>query len=237
MFNPNPRIDTRPITPRFVCHVVDDALREPEAWVAHAVEQRARFGETPGNAFPGPELALPDDARQQFADFFSTRIRARLGARRVLETKARLSLATLQPHALQPPQWFCHVDNMDLAPGRMIAACVLYLFRDPLLGGTAFYMPRKPPQEIARLAHASSTLPPERFAAEFGITPGYMTASNDWFQKVAAVEPRWNRMVFYSGTILHSADIAHPERLADDPRSGRLTMNGFFTCTRSLSPP
>jgi hypothetical protein len=52
---------------------------------------------------------------------------------------------------------------------------------------------------------------------------------------VLAVEPRWNRMIVYPGTVLHSADIIAPRLLSGDPRTGRLTINGFFACTRSLS--
>ncbi|MFY8123555.1 MAG: DUF6445 family protein [Silanimonas sp.] len=39
-------------------------------------------------------------------------------------------------------------------------------------------------------------------------------------------------MIVYSGTVFHSGEIAHPERLSDDPAIGRLTINGFFTCRR-----
>jgi len=49
------------------------------------------------------------------------------------------------------------------------------------------------------------------------------------------VPARWNRMIFYAGTIFHSGEIAHPQLLTDDPRTGRLTLNGFFTCRRSAT--
>ena len=71
--------------------------------------------------------------------------------------------------------------------------------------------------------------------AETGIARGYMCDSNDWFQKVLEVEPRWNRMVAYPGTVMHSGDIRAPQLLSGDPRRGRLTINGFFACTRALS--
>jgi hypothetical protein len=62
-----------------------------------------------------------------------------------------------------------------------------------------------------------------------------MTASNAFFEKVATVPARWNRMIFYTGTIFHSGEIVHPQLLSDDPRTGRLTLNGFFTCRRSVA--
>jgi hypothetical protein len=77
-------------------------------------------------------------------------------------------------------------------------------------------------------------LPAAEFSARHGLQPGYMTASNQWFEKIASVPARWNRLIFYSGMVFHSGDIA-PERLCDDPRTGRLTLNGFFTCRRNLA--
>jgi hypothetical protein len=37
-------------------------------------------------------------------------------------------------------------------------------------------------------------------------------------------------MLFYNGDLFHCGDITAPARLSADPRTGRLTLNGFFTC-------
>jgi Family of unknown function (DUF6445) len=34
--------------------------------------------------------------------------------------------------------------------------------------------------------------------------------------------------------VLHSGDIAAPDKLTSDPLTGRLTLNGFFTSGRNL---
>lgn len=235
MFNPNPQVHAVAITPRQACYVVDDALIDPDAWIAHAVAHRGDFADLPGNAFPGPELPLPAQAVEHIADFFARHVRARLGGRRTLRCQARLSLTARRPQELQPRQWICHVDRMDLAPGQLAAAAVLYLFDDPALGGTAFYMPTRPMADTLALIQASASMPAQRFADEYGIAPGYMTGSNAWFRKVGSVPARRNRMIFYSGTVLHSGEILHPERLDPDPRCGRLTLNAFFTCTRAAA--
>jgi hypothetical protein len=235
MLNPRPRIERIAIGPRHDCFVIDDALLEPERWVEYATAHRDEFAELERNAYPGIELPLPEPAEAQLEAFFALHLRRRLGARRTLRRMARLSLATTAPDRLAPRQCFCHADHLDVPPGHAIAASVLYLFRDPALGGTGFYMPKKPPGEIARLVRAATEWPAERFHGETGIARGYMTDTNAWFHKVLAVEPRWNRMVVYPGTVLHSADIASPQLLSADPRLGRLTINGFFACTRSLT--
>jgi hypothetical protein len=234
MFNPHPRVQAVPITPRHACYVIDDALLEPERWVEYALAHRGELLDKPGNAFPGPELPLPDTAISRFAEFFARHARSPLGGRRTLRSAARLSLTTRAPGELRPWQWFCHVDRRGVPPGHMAAACVLYLFEDERLGGTSFYMPKRPVAQITALMEASASMPPAQFSAQFGIAPGYMTASNAWFERVRTIPPRWNRMIFYSGTILHSGDIRHPELLTDEPRRGRLAINGFFTCSRAL---
>lgn len=233
MFNPNPRVEAVAITPRHACFVVDDALADPDALVEFAARHRDAFQDRPGNAFPGPELPLDEAGARAVADFFARHVRDRLGGRDTLACEARLSLVTRRPEELQPRQWICHVDRMDLAPGQLAAAAVLYLFDDPALGGTAFYMPKRPMPETLALMQASATMPADRFASEYGIEPGYVTTGNAWFHKACSIPARRNRMIFYSGTVLHSGEIRHPERLDPDPRRGRLTLNAFFTCTRA----
>ncbi len=41
----------------------------------------------------------------------------------------------------------------------------------------------------------------------------------------------------YDGAMLHSGDILSPEKLASDPATGRLTLNGFFTSRRKVPQP
>ncbi|MBA3486162.1 MAG: hypothetical protein H0T88_03040 [Lysobacter sp.] len=237
MFNPNPDIQMVPIGTRHACYVIDDALREPERWVELAAARFAEFDDSPHNAYPGPELRVPDMLSAQLDHYFALHIRQRLGARRTLRMYSRLSLATRNPQQLRPMQWLCHVDRLEVERGQCLAASVLYLFADPSLGGTSFYMPRRPLPEIARLIHDSATLSAEEFTAAHGIAPGYMTASNDWFEKIATVPARFNRLIFYDGGLFHSGEITAPEKLLPDPRRGRLTLNGFFACRRALVLP
>lgn len=235
MFNPNPQVERLAIGPRHACYVIDDALLEPERWVEYAEAHRDAFGERDYNAYPGPELPLPAAAAAQLDAFFALHLRRRLGGRRTLHSMGRLAMTTVAPGSLAPWQCFCHVDRLQVAAPHLVAASVLYLFRNTALGGTGFYMPKRPPEDIARLVRSASELPPRRFHVETGIARGYMCESNDWFEKVLEVEPRWNRMIAYPGTVLHSGDLRAPQLLSDDPRHGRLTINGFFACTRSLA--
>lgn len=236
MFNPNPRIQSITVAPAAECLVIDDALSDPERWVALAHEHREAFAEAPFNAYPGGELRMPDALSAKLDAFFGEHIRKRLGARRTLRMYSRLAMATRQVEELEPRQWICHRDRLEIAPDRCIAASVLYLFRDASLGGTAFFAPRRGERETAILIHESGQLDAAAFTARYGIAPSYPVASNDWFEKTAVVEAKWNRLVFYEGgSVFHASDIGAPQRLDSDPRKGRLTWNGFFVCRRAAA--
>jgi hypothetical protein len=234
LFNPNPRIQTVPIAGRHVCHVIDDALVDPEALVDYAATHIDTFVEAGHNAYPGPELRMPVAFSAKLDDFFATHLRRAFGVRRTERMYSRLAITATPPERLHPAQSICHVDRLSVDPHHRIVASVLYLFRDERLGGTSFYAPLHPPQVILPMIDDSGRLPPAEFAEKYGIGTGYMTASNAWFEKLVTVPARFNRLIVYEGTLFHTGEIAHPELLSRDPRVGRLSLNGFFTCRRSL---
>jgi hypothetical protein len=236
VFNPAPRIEAVEIAPGHQALVIDAALSEPERWVALAQQHRGEFEGSPHNAYPGPELRLPDALTARREADVAQHARARLGARRTIRSYSRLALATRAPAQLEPRQWICHRDRLDTDPTRCVLASVLYLFREESLGGTGFYVPRRSDADTARMIHDSGRLPAAEFGARYRVAPGYQVASNDWFEKTAAIPARFNRLVLYDGgAVFHGSDITAPERLSGDPARGRLTWNGFFVCRRTLA--
>jgi hypothetical protein len=234
VFNPNPRIETVPIAGRHVCYVIDDALRDPEALIDYAAAHAAEFAEAGHNAYPGPELRMPDAFSAQLDAFFAQHLRGRFDVRRTERMYSRLAITATPPDQLSPAQSICHVDRLSVTAQHRIVASVLYLFRDPQLGGTSFYAPLHPPEVILPMVADSGTMTPDTFRERYGIETGYMTASNAWFEKIVTVPARFNRLIFYLGTLFHTGEIAHPELLVRDPRRGRLSLNGFFTCRRRI---
>lgn len=231
-FNPRPRLSTWPIplAPGAVCIVADDVLADPQALVDWAAQQR--FDPPAGYPYPGLVLPAPQELTQRVADFFALHARGPLGGRRTLDLTVRLSLVTVPPAELEPRQWLCHRDRIDDTGERLFAASVLYLFRDPALGGTSFYRPRVPAPRIDALVADSLRLDAAAFAGRHGLRPGYMDGDNAHFERVARVPAAWNRMIFYDGGLFHSADVGEPLRMSADPAAGRLTLNGFYTCRR-----
>ena len=235
MFNPAPRIQIVPIQGRHVCYVIDDALLDPDAMVDYAARHGDAFAEAGHNAYPGAELRMPEAFSRQLDAFFSAHLRRAFAVRRTERMYSRLAITTTPPEQLSPAQSICHIDRLSVEPQHRIIASVLYLFRNEHLGGTSFYGPKYPPDTILPLLADAVQMNAARFRARYGIESGYMAASNDWFEKLQTIPARYNRIIFYEGTVFHSGEIAHPELLSRDPRAGRLSLNGFFTCRRNAA--
>jgi len=235
VFNPRPKIERMRLGNGKSCFVIDDALVDPDALVQFAVTHRAKFSPVDYSAYPGISLEMPASVVARLDDFFVAHLRREFDARRTLRARCRLSMVTLPPHELRPFQSICHTDGQHIDAGQSIQASVLYLFKDESLGGTSFYEPVRPVSEMIELFRDSQQLSAPEFTQKYGIKQEYLTTSNDWFIQIGRVAAKWNRIVFYEGSILHSGDIFAPERLNDDPLSGRLTLNGFFTSRRNAA--
>lgn len=235
IFNRNATLELQPAGAGPALLVLDNALREPEQLFDYAVRHAEAFKNVDFNAYPGLYLPAPAAIVQELQDLFNLRVRRHFAARRCLRMHCRLSLTTLAPDALAPYQWLPHKDSHLLAPGQCIQASLLYLFRDQRLGGTSFYEPRRPAAEIGALFNDATQLPAAAFTQRYGLPGGYLHGSNEYFECVATIPARWNRLIFYDGSVLHSGDITAPELLSSQPATGRLTLNGFFTSTRALS--
>lgn len=215
--------------------MVDDILRFPEQWVDDAVVRRAQFVSAISSGYPGISLAIDPTGAYAMREFFGFHIRRYFDARRLVQLLCRYSIVTLAPEELRPPQWICHQDPPGDDPSLSRPACVLYLFHDDTLGGTSFYEATRSFAETSQLFADAAAMTPAQFTEHYAIQPSYLCDSNAYFRRTATVPARWNRAVFYSGALLHSGQIAAPERLTADPAKGRLTVNFFFSCRPNLT--
>jgi len=129
-------------------------------------------------------------------------------------------------------QRLCHIDPAP-APGRKPYAALLYLFGNEKLGGTSFFRYRENYALLKEAEDIGVNDPDEamRFLRKnfetFRKPACYMTDSNEIAERLCTIPARFNRMIFYSGEVPHSAAIAAPELLSHDVRQGRLTLNMF----------
>lgn len=231
--NANAEIRQEQITDADFCVVVDDFLKDPQALIDYAAANPDRFRE-PGITYPGLMMDLDPGVLREFTRFVLTPMRHKFGFLRGNASLATgLSMITLQPHELSAYQRLCHTDPRD-TQGRRKYASLVYLYDNEDLGGTAFYRWKQPEVVYKGMAmeyeEAGSA---DDFLAEhsalFRQAPCFMTDSNDLAELLTVVPARFNRLVFYSGEIPHSAYIKHPELLTRDFRQGRLTLNSFIS--------
>ena len=142
-----------------------------------------------------------------------------------------MSMVTLKPDELSNMQRLCHFDP-NPSPDRTIYAALVYLFENENLGGTGFYRWREfdRVQEAIAIDAADHdkglTYLQENFST-FRSPAQYMTGSNEIAELLCTIPARFNRLIFYSGSVPHSGAITAPELLSRDFRKGRLTLNCF----------
>ena len=234
--NPNLEIQLVRLADDVTCAVIDDFLLNPAEAVDFAAAHVDGFEEQkrayPGRVLPvaGTALAEPNRFMQREMSLLFPFCRGDLAM------QAQFLLTTLQPEAFSWIQRLPHTDPR-LAPNRANYAAVLYLFDNPELGGTGFYRWKDPDflEEMTALQRddpgAGLDWLCERHPM-FREPARYVTESNDVVDLLDRAPARFNRLVFYSGEVPHSAWITRPDLLAGDPRTGRLTLNWFLSAIR-----
>lgn len=139
------------------------------------------------------------------------------------------SLVTTPSSALAPIQRLPHFD--EVSPTRL--ALLHFLSRDES-SGTAFYRHRTTGFEsidAERLAAYRAALDTD--LRRHGLPdPDYIAGDTPIFEQTARHAGRFNRALLYRSNSLHCAWIPPGMALADDPRTGRLTVNTFLDARR-----
>jgi hypothetical protein len=137
--------------------------------------------------------------------------------------EASFSIVTTAPTDLAPPQRAPHFDGTD--PD--LVAMLHYLGDFPG-SGTAFFRHRATGIEAVTEANLSTYVG----AARTELATGYVQGSNAHYDELHRVEARADRLLIYSGNLLHSGIIPSAMPLDPDPLHGRLTANYFLRLTR-----
>lgn len=231
--NPNLEIQASQIDDDQVCVVIDDFLLNPGEAVQYACTHAEDFIILE-RSYPGVVLPVDNLLLEVFYRFIQREM-SRLFpfCRGGIEFHTQFSLATLQPADFTWIQRLCHTDPR-LQPGRVNYAALLYLFENDEMGGTGFYRWKDPEfwQEMTIAQRddpdAGMDVLREKFQM-FREPARYMTESNEAAELIDVVPAKFNRLVFYSGDLPHSAYISQPELLSENPSEGRLSLNCFVS--------
>lgn len=206
--------------------ILDGVMQRPEGLVDYAADV-VHFNPawTESGGFPGLRAPAPLDYVGILVRSLSPAVEEAFGLENVKLARAEcnFSLVTLRAEELTPLQRIPHADTAD-----PLQFAFLHYLCGPRFGGTAFYRHR---------ATGFETLRPDRLAAfeairarELDATSpdsAYIVGDTAHYERVAAADARFDRLIVYRSRTLHSGVIGPDAPLSADPRVGRLTANIF----------
>ncbi len=208
---------------------IDDFLEDPQALLEAACESRFEPAAPPADrkGYPGLRAPAPLAYTQALTELVDPLVKVNFQVPEHLPVKLALSafsLTTTAPDALGPLQ---RVPHFDASTPHYMAA-LLYLC-DAAHGGTGFYRhnatgwQRITAENRERYLDAcheelNRHMPPAR----------YFDRSDERFTFLGMVPARFNRLVVYPGSLLHTACVNPACSVSSDPRRGRLTVNTFY---------
>ncbi|WP_414994042.1 DUF6445 family protein [Asticcacaulis sp.] len=204
--------------------VIDDVLLNPDDLVEAAVQ--TPFSAPEATFYPGLNAPLPATYLQTLLPILRPSLMRAFGiGEGRLASRAFFALSTFSPAEMVPLQKIPHYDQ----PDPRCLAMVHYLGRNQG-GGTGFF--RHTPTGFESIDRSRREGYMAQVAAELEALgdrlTGYTGADTPNYELLERVEPQFNRLVIYQSHVLHCA-LFDGARLTDDPRTGRLTANSFFT--------
>ncbi|HEV7607621.1 MAG TPA: DUF6445 family protein [Steroidobacteraceae bacterium] len=200
---------------------IDAFSLDPAALIAVATE--AVFIDV-GSVYPGVRAPVPQSYIDAMLSAVAPLIEQAFGAPPELELDlCAFSMVTTLPARLRTIQRIPHFDGPDTE-----RIAFLHYLCAPYQGGTSFYRHRATGLESVtreRVEEYRNTVVAELKSESQA--EGYVADDTRFFERVHRVEAAFNRLIIYKGNALHSGDINERTVLSEDPRKGRLTVNGF----------
>jgi hypothetical protein len=204
--------------------IIDNLAAEADGLVDLAASKV--FGDV-ASYYPGIRVKAPLSYQQ----FVLAQLRGLFGETFGLQSKTLrftacyFSLVTTPPEKLSHLQCIPHIDSVL---GTELAF-VHYLFKRDH-GGTAFYRHRSSGFEVItqeRKRAYFESVEAERVGADKPAV-GYINGSTALYEQLRSEAGVFNRMLVYRRNSLHSGSIASQAAIDPNPRTGRLSINGFM---------
>ena len=205
--------------------VVDNLVSDPAELVELAASKM--FVASP-TYYPGMRAKAPLTYQRFILEVLRPEIDATFGlhGRTLRFTECNFSLVTTPGERLSYLQRIPHVDSLMNDELAMIH----YLFRANY-GGTAFYRHRRTGFEYvdkARQIEYMSHVEAEK-AGPDSAPAAYIIGDTPLYERIAAQDGVFNRLLMYRRTTLHSGSIDASFVPDANPRTGRLSINAFLT--------
>ncbi|UTF61335.1 DUF6445 family protein [Gilvimarinus sp. DA14] len=207
--------------------IIDDFLLNPDALIEHAC--RCNFAREkklyPGHRAEAPDVytqALRSALPQLLSRVFDTR------PGDINAAESSYSLVTQAPETLQMLQRLPHFDSLN---GRELASVYFLCNRDSeRYGGTAFYRHRATGFESVDSTRIKTYSRSVEDQLRDGKAPaaGYIYGDTELYQQIDQFAARFNRLILYRCTSLHSGLIDSEFDFSRDPANARLSINTFL---------
>jgi hypothetical protein len=229
-FNPNASVSSARVghCPIAVT-VADNVLLHPHRLAEFGLSQQ--FAEDEGNLYPGVRARVP----AEFSRPFHAWLNRTLHGTGVLEENCYInddasffSIVNKSRANLLPLQRIPHYDSTD----PRVFAAVIYLF-DRANSGTSFYRHRTTGYEKIGADNAANyrTALNRNMKDRGPPAREYTNGSSDLFERTHSVDSAFNRIVIYSGNVLHAADIDGSLFIGNDNYRWRLTVASLINST------
>lgn len=174
----------------------------------------------PGIRMPVPLIytaALAKNLRHYIESLFG------VDPRNVKKAVSTFSLVTNPTRDLDLLQRIPHFD----ATSKKNLAAVHYLV-DDATSGTAFFRHRKLGYEYIDAGRYDTYMQCVRMQFSNKTPSGYICGSTEEYEMIASFQGKYNRLVLYRGSSLHSGIIPETYTFDPSPATGRLTITSFF---------
>ena len=226
-FNPNASVSSLRVGEcPIAVTVADNVLLRPQQLAEFG--RSLKFVEDDGNLYPGIRARVPAEFSRPFGAWLNHALH-RTGVLaescQIYEDASFFSIVNKSRADLLPLQRIPHYDSCDPS----VFAAVIYLF-DRANSGTSFYRHRttgyekigadnKDNYKTALNRNMKNHGPPAR---------DYTSGSNALFERTHSVDSAFNRIVIYSGNVLHAADIDGSLFNGNDNSRWRLTISSLI---------
>lgn len=179
------------------------------------------------NYYPGVRMHIPMIYTAALAKNLQNYIKSIFGfnPRNVKKAVSNFSIVTTQPNDLQLLQKIPHFD----AAQKTSVAAVHYLCDAPD-SGTAMYRHAATGFEYVDQTRYDEymAIVKSQFADPSKHPNGYIAGSTSEYQLIKSFEAKFNRLILYRGSSLHSGIIKDNYDFCPDPSTGRLTITTFL---------
>jgi hypothetical protein len=229
-FNPNAsvssaRVGRCPIT----VTVADDVLLRPQQLAEFGLG--LKFVEDDSNLYPGIRARVPAEFSRPFRAWLDRALHdtgVLEESSHIVDDASFFSIVNKNRANLLPLQRIPHYDSAD----PRVFAAVIYLF-DRANSGTSFYRHRTTGYEKIGDDNKDNykTALNRNMKNRGSPAKEYTNGSNALFERMHSVDSAFNRIVIYSGNVLHAADIDGSLFNGDENSRWRLTISSLINST------